>query len=81
MDGIEILPSGPTDKEAIGEFADGYGRRKGVRIRTYGYHVERDGRTAAGISAWAMGPDVHIDMLGADERERRSGLGSALLAA
>ena len=79
MDGIEILPSGPTDKEAIGEFIDGHGRRKGVRIRTYGYHVERDGRTVAGISAWAMGPDVHIDMLGAGERERRSGLGSALL--
>ena len=79
MDGIEILPSGPADKETIGEFIDDHGRRKGVCIRTYDYHVERDGRTVAGISAWAMGPDVHIDMLGVDERERRSGLGSALL--
>ena len=76
---VEILPSGPADREAIGEFIDAHGRRKGVEVRMYDYHVERDGRTVAGISAWAMGPDVHIDMLGVEEGQRRQGLGSVLL--
>jgi GNAT superfamily N-acetyltransferase len=75
----EILPGGPADRDAIGEFIDAYGRRAGVETRSYDYRIERDGRTVAGISAWAMGPDVHVDMLGVDEAERRHGLGSALL--
>lgn len=79
MDKLEILPSGPTEKEAVGEFIDSHGRRKGVQIRAYDYHIAQDGRMVAGISAWAMGPDVHIDMLGVDESARRCGLGSALL--
>lgn len=79
MDKIVILPSAPADKERIGEFIDEHGRLKGVHIRTYDYKVESDGCTIAGISAWSMGSDVHIDMLGVSESKRKSGLGSALL--
>ncbi len=75
----EILPSGPAEKDALGGFIDSHARAKGVKIRVYDYHVERDGQTVAGISAWAMGPHLHIDMLGVDGSERKRGYGSALL--
>ena len=79
MDKLEILPSEPADKETLGRFIDAYGLRKGSAFKAYDYHIERDGRMVAGISAWAVGPDMHIDMLGVDEPYRKSGLGSALL--
>lgn len=77
---VEILPNEREDNEAIEGFLDAYSQRKGVEFKTYGFHIERDGKTVAGIFAWAMGPDIHIDMLGVDEAARRQGLGSALLA-
>lgn len=77
---IEILPNDREDNEAVEDFLDAYGKRKGVEFKSYNFHVERDGRTVAGIVAWAIGPDVHIDMLGVDEAARRQGLGSALLS-
>ena len=79
-DDITILPSSEADNERTGELIDAHAARKGVEFVSYDYHIERDGRLVAGIRAWALGPDVHIDLLGVDESERRHGLGSALLA-
>ena len=76
---FDMLPNESADREAVADLIDAHARRKGVDIRSYDFHVERDGRCVAGICAWAMGSDVHIDLLAVDEPYRRRGFGSALL--
>jgi GNAT superfamily N-acetyltransferase len=80
MDDPRIQPSTEADNARVGELLDAYTARTGHEFRHYDFHMERDGRVVAGIMAWALGPDVHIDTLAVDESARRQGLGSALLA-
>ena len=80
MASIGIVRSGEDDDARVGALLDAHTRRAGLGFRRYCYHVERDGRLIAGIIAWAIGPDVHIDTLAVAESARRQGLGAALLA-
>ena len=76
---LPILPSVEDKTGEIGAILDEYSGQYGSAFVNYNYHVERDGRLVAGIIAWAVGSDVHIDMLAVDESERRNGLGARLL--
>lgn len=78
--GDKILASDEELEGRLGALLDEHAARAGVRVRQYRFHIERDGRLAAGISAWALGPDLHVDMLAVGEEFRRQGLGSRLLA-
>ncbi len=75
----QLLPSEETHNDAVGELLGAHSSRAGVPFVEYNYHIEKDGRLVAGIVAWALGSDVHIDMLAVDESEQRHGLGSRLL--
>lgn len=77
---VPILPSTDDDNATVDGLLGSYAARQGYPFRRYDYHVERDGRLIAGIMAWALGSDVHIDTLAVEEAERRSGLGAALIA-
>ncbi len=76
----QLRPSEEEHKNAVGELLGAHSSRIGVPFVEYNYHIEKDGRLVAGIVAWALGSDVHIDMLAVDESERGRGLGSRLLA-
>ncbi len=79
-DGFQILPNSPEDNEEVDKLLDWHSKQQGVDFVEYNYHMEEDGKLIAGITAWAMGSDVHIDTLAVDEAHRRDGLGAALLA-
>ena len=80
MDQLVILPNTEVDNTRTDELLDAYSARKGIEFKRYDYHIEQDGRLVAGIMAWSLGPDVHIDSLAVDESARKQGLGAALLA-
>lgn len=75
-----ILPSDAADDEAVGDLLNAHAARQGVDFVAYNYHIEEDGKLVAGIVAWALGSDIHIDMLAVAEERRRDGLGSLLLS-
>lgn len=77
---LAILPATEELDQQIGALLDAHAEAAGVQFRSYRYRIERDGQLLAGISAWAMGPDVHIDMLAVSEDVRGQGLGARLLA-
>ena len=75
---LAILPATEELDQQIGALLDAHAEAAGVQFRSYRYRIERDGQLLAGISAWAMGPDVHIDMLAVSEDVRGQGLGARL---
>ena len=78
---LAVVPS--TDDEFDAKLAamlDEHATRKGIDVRSYRYQAELGGRLVGGVSAWAMGSELHIDMLVVDESARRKGVGAALLA-
>lgn len=75
----QILESDSSHTELVNKLLVRHAQGAGVQTRTYDYHIEKDGRLIAGVSAWSMGPDVHIDMLAVDEAERGRGFGRMLL--
>lgn len=76
----KIVEGDEHDVRRVGAFIDEHAEALGVEFGSHNFHVEADGEVIAGVTAWHMGPDLHIDMLGVDGRYRREGLGSALLA-
>lgn len=76
----KIVEGDEGDERRVGSIIDAHAEALGVKFRSYRFRVEADGEMVAGITAWSLGPDLHIDMLGVDERHRKEGLGSALLA-
>lgn len=76
----EIVPADDGLEARLGAIIDDHAARAGVEVRSYRYHVEADGHVLGGISAWAMGPDLHIDMLAFEESARKQGLGAQLIA-
>jgi GNAT superfamily N-acetyltransferase len=77
---VKVLESDSSHTALVDELLVRHAQDAGVQTITYNYHVEKDGRMVAGVSAWSMGPDVHVDMLAVDEAERGQGFGSLLLA-
>lgn len=75
----QILESDGSHTALVNELLVRHAQDAGVQTITYDYHIEKDGHLIAGISAWSMGPDVHIDMLAVDEAERGQGFGRMLL--
>lgn len=75
-----IVEGDENEEEHVGAILDAHSASQGREFVHYGFHAELDGEMIAGITAWAMGPDLHIDMLAVAEEHRREGLGSALLA-
>lgn len=75
-----ILPS--TDKESalVGNILNEHGNAHGVEFVSYDYHIQKDGELVAGIVAWALGSDLHVDMLAVKKSERGRGLGGRLLS-
>lgn len=76
----KIVEGDEHEEKRVGAFIDAHAEALGVEFKSYAFHVELDGEVIAGVTAWSMGPDLHVDMLGVDGRHRREGLGSALLA-
>ena len=64
----------------LGAMLDEHAAREGIAVRSYRYQAELGGRVVGGVSAWAMGHELHIDMLVLDESARRKGAGAELLA-
>lgn len=75
----KIVEGDEDEEKRVGGFIDAHAEAQGVEFRSYRFHVEAGGEVIAGVTAWSMGPDLHVDMLGVDGRHRREGLGSALL--
>ncbi|MBR3224046.1 MAG: GNAT family N-acetyltransferase [Atopobiaceae bacterium] len=75
-----IKESTPEQKERIGAFLNRHALKHGIEFVGYDYHIEQYGQVVAGISAWSLGSDVHIDTLAVDDKYRRQGYGSMLLA-
>ncbi len=75
-----VLASSDADSEAVGLLLNSHAKRQGVDFVPYNYHVAQDGEVVAGITAWSLGSDVHVDMLAVREDHRREGLGSLLLS-
>lgn len=63
----------------LGKMLDEHAERAGVSVRSYRYLAELDGCVVGGVSAWAMGPELHVDILAVDECVRRKGVGGRLL--
>jgi len=76
---VQIVASDAAHTELVDQLLVRHAESVGRPMTHYAYHVEKDGRLAAGIVAWSMGPDVHIETLAVDEVEREQGLGSMLL--
>lgn len=74
-----IVEGDDHEEERAGAFLDAHSSALGKEFVHYAFHAEEAGEVIASITAWAMGPDLHIDMLGVAEERRRSGLGGALL--
>lgn len=75
-----IVVGDEHEEERVGAILDAHSAAQGREFVRYGFHVDLDGETVAGVTAWSMGPDLHVDMLAVVEGHRREGLGSALLA-
>ena len=75
-----ILASDEASSQAVGLLLNSHAKRQGIDFVPYNYHIAQDGKVVAGITAWALGPDVHIDMLAVREDARHKGLGSLLLS-
>lgn len=75
-----ILASDEASSQAVGLLLNSHAKRQGVDFVPYNYHIAQDGEVVAGITAWALGPDVHIDTLAVREDARHKGLGSLLLS-
>jgi GNAT superfamily N-acetyltransferase len=76
----KIVEGDTHDGARSGAFTDAHAEALGVEFKSYTFRVESDGEVIAGVTAWSMGPDLHVDMLGVEGSHRREGLGSALLA-
>lgn len=74
-----ILPSEEDHDAQVGSLLDAHAQAQGREFRTYRHHIEDDGRLIAGITAWSLGPELHVDTLAVDETYRRKGLGRRLL--
>lgn len=82
-EGKSLVVSSATDEgfdALLGSMLDEHAEREGVSVRSYRYKAELDGRLVGGVSAWAMGSELHIDMLVVDKTARRNGVGNQLLA-
>ena len=80
--GEEVLVVDATDDgfdASLGAMLDEHARREGVNVRSYRYQAELGGQVVGGVSAWSMGPELHVDMLAVDEGSRRKGVGTRLL--
>lgn len=75
----QIVTSDAAHTAAVENMLAHHAQDMGMPMTQYAYHIEKDGRLVAGITAWSMGPDVHIDTLVVDEPEREKGLGGMLL--
>ena len=80
LSGLAVLPATEELDGQLVALLDAQAEAAGVQFRSYRYRIERDGQLLAGISAWAMGADLHIDMLAVSEDARGQGLGARLLA-
>ena len=80
MADLRIVEGDEHEERRVGAIIDAHAEALGVKFNSYAFHVESDGEVIAGVTAWRLGPDLHIDLLGVDGRHRREGLGSALLA-
>ena len=77
--GPAVVRSTPEQKQRIDVLLNDHAQEHGVEFVGYDYIVELEGQVIAGISAWSLGSDVHIDMLAVDKDHRRQGYGSLLL--
>lgn len=78
--GLVVVADADSGFDAfLGKMLDEHAEREGVSVRSYRYQAELDGRVVGGVSAWAMGPELHVDMLAVDECVRRKGVGGRLL--
>ena len=76
----KIVEGDENEEDRVGAFIDAHAETLGVKFKSYRFRVEENGEAIAGVTAWSMGPDLHVDMLGVEGSHRREGLGSALLA-
>ena len=76
----KVLKSSESDDAKVGALLDAHAQSNGLEFKRYCYHIEQDGKLIAGITAWAIGPDVHIDTLAVADKAQRQGLGAELLA-
>lgn len=77
---IEFLPNTERDETAIEQLLNEHSSDVGVEFINYSCHIEQNGELVAGISAWALGSDLHIENLAVAPAARKSGLGGKLLA-
>lgn len=76
-----VLEEGGDEVDGqVGALLDAFSEGQGRPMRWYRYRIREGKETVAGITAWAMGPDLHIDMLAVEEGHRKLGLGGRLLA-
>lgn len=76
---LAFLPNGPEDRDAIYELLNAYDVTQGVAAKSFGYHVEVDGKVVAGCICWSYGSDLYVDSIAVDESLRRQGIGTRLL--
>ncbi len=77
---LPILPSDKEHNEVAFALIEGHAKRAGYSFVNYDYHIERDGKVVAGIVAWALGSELHVDTLAVDEAYRHQGFGGRLLS-
>jgi GNAT superfamily N-acetyltransferase len=75
----KILSSEEGHDAQVGALLDAHAQAQGMEFRTYRFHIEDDGHLIAGVTAWSLGPELHVDTLAVDEAYRRKGLGRRLL--
>lgn len=80
MGDLRIVEGDEYDTRRVGAIIDEHAIALGVEFNSYAFHVESDGEVVAGITAWRLGSDLHINMLGVRSEHRRKGLGGELLA-
>lgn len=75
----ELLPSSEQDNEALCQLLRRYNRQFNSDQEDFSFHIEQDGRLAAGITACRVMDTMEIEALCVDEAFRGRGYGTQLM--